>query len=222
MCCNKDGDCQPDVQPPLLRVQALGFDTYKSFCGVLFGIVFGLCFILALVSYVANLKKDRLRQALSSRNLPTKWLSRADTTYTDVKYALKHLGEESVYSFLIADSVVGWLIAVGTVAAQVLMLTPYIEAAEFDLSQTVDVEYTHKCNPSENECVNTNSVTPRGWLIFTILMVVFLSKDLICGLKMVKLSGKRRHNHSLRARLFSGGFILCGTTMVKYTYWLCL
>merc|ERR1711957_162598 len=78
MCCNKDGDCQPDVQPPLLRVQALGFDTYKSFCGVLFGIVFGLCFILALVSYVANLKKDRFRQALSSRNLPTKWLSRAD------------------------------------------------------------------------------------------------------------------------------------------------
>merc|ERR1711957_636961 len=158
-------------------------------------------------------KKDRFRQALSSRNLPTKWLSRADTTYTDAKYALKHLGEESVYSFLIADSVVGWLIAVGTVAAQVLMLTPYIEAAEFDLSQTVDVEYTHKCNPSENECVNTNSVTPRGWLIFTILMVVFLLKDLICGLKMVKLSGKRRHNNSLRARLFSGGFILCGTTM---------
>jgi len=94
-----------------------------------------------------------------------------------------------------------------------LMLTPYIGAAEFDLSQETDVKYTWKCIRSANTCKDTSSVTLLGWVIFVILMVVFLAKDLICGLKMVKLSGKKRHGHSLRARLFSGGVILCGATM---------
>jgi len=152
------------------------------------------------------LNKGCLRQALSSRNLPTKWLSRADTTYTDAKYALKHLGEESVYSFLIADSVVGWLIAVGTVAAQVLLLTPYIEAAEFDLSQTVDLEYTHKCNPSENLCVNTNSVTARGWIIFTILMVVFFIERPHLWVENGKTLGEKETQSQFTCKALLRGF----------------
>merc|ERR1712194_902526 len=85
--------------------------------------------------------------------------------------------------------------------------------AEFDLSQTVDVSYTWKCNPLRNRCEDTYSVTWHGWLIFIALMVVFLAKDVICGLKMVNLSGKRRHSHGLRLRLFSGGVILWGISM---------
>merc|ERR1711957_284404 len=219
MCCNKDGDCQPDVQPPLLQVQALGFDSYKSFCGVLFGIIVGLCFILALVSYVADLNKDRLQQALLTRRRSSRFLTRSSSEYltemanADETYAMKHFGEGSVYSFFLGDSVCGWLVALLTVAVQVLMLTPYIEMAEFNLSEETDVKYTWKCNRSENACEDTDDVTLRGWVIFVILMVVFLAKDLICGLKMVNLSGKRRHGHSLRARFFSGGVILCCTTM---------
>merc|ERR1712085_245747 len=85
--------------------------------------------------------------------------------------------------------------------------------AEFDLSQTVDVSYTWKCNPLKDRCENTYSVTWHGWLIFIALMVVFLAKDVICGLKMVNHSGKRRHSHVLRLRLFSGGVILWGISM---------
>merc|ERR1712194_316429 len=85
--------------------------------------------------------------------------------------------------------------------------------AEFDLSQTVDVSYTWKCNPLKNRCEDTYSVTWHGWLIFIALMVVCLAKDVICGLKMVNLSGKRRHSHGLRLRLFSGGVILWGISM---------
>merc|ERR1711957_486531 len=55
--------------------------------------------------------------------------------------------------------------------------------------------------------------TKRGWAIFIILMIVFLLKDLLSGLKMIKLSGKKRHSKSFRARLFSGGVILCCITV---------
>merc|ERR1712194_454404 len=36
-----------------------------------------------------------------------------------------------------------------------------------------------------------------------------LSKDVICGLKLIILSGKRRQSHSQRARFFLGGVLLC-------------
>merc|ERR1712161_83777 len=94
-----------------------------------------------------------------------------------------------------------------------LKLTPYITMAEFDLSREVDVAYTWKCNPLEYMCEDTNDRTWRGWVIFIALMVVFLAKDVICGLKVVNLSGKKRHSHSLRVRLFSGGVILWGITV---------
>ena len=120
---NKDGNCQPTVQPRLLQVQALGFESYSSFCWVLLASVVGLSCILALVSYVANLNKDGLRQCLLTRNLPTRWLSRADKTYTDEKYAMKHLGEGSVYCFFLRDSMAGWLVALATTAIQVFMVS---------------------------------------------------------------------------------------------------
>jgi len=213
ICCNKDEKCQPDEKPRLLQVQAHGFESYSHFSWVLLAVVVGSSCILALVSYVANLNKAGLRSFLSTRNLPTRWLSRADKMYTDEKYAMKHLGEDSVYCFFLGDSMAGWLIALANTAAQVYMITPYIEMAEFDLSNDVDMEYTWKCNPNENQCEDTNVVTKRGWAIFIILMIVFLLKDLLSGLKMIILSGKNRHSKSFRARLFSGGVILCCITV---------
>ena len=61
---------------------------------------------------------------------------------------------------------------------------------DFDKSKEGDVEYTWKCNPSENECENTNNMI-KGGAIFIILMVVFLLKDLACGLKTAKITEKR-------------------------------
>ena len=58
--------------------------------------------------------------------------------------------------------------------------------------------------------------TPRGWAIFTALMAVFLLNNLVCELKIVTLSCKKRHSHSLRARLFVAGVILCYITIVTY------
>ena len=84
------------------------------------------------------------------------------------------------------------------------------------MSSEQDIEYSWKCNPSEDKCEDTNDVTPMGYSILFVLMVVFLFKDLIDGLKMVILSGKKRHSHSLRARFFIAGIIVCSVTMVRF------
>lgn len=120
---NKDGNCQPTVQPRLLQVQALGFESYSSFCWVLLASVVGLSCILALVSHIENVNKHGLRRLLATRNVSTRWLSRADKTYTDEKYAMKHLGEGSVYYFFLKDSMAGLLIALANTAAQVYMVS---------------------------------------------------------------------------------------------------
>ena len=120
---NKDGDCQPDVKPLLLQVQSRWFQNYSSFCFVILAIVVGTSCILCLTSYAVNVNKDRLRQALSTWNISTRFLSRAEKTHSDEEYALKHVGEGSVYSFFLGDSVVGWLVALVTTAAQVFMVS---------------------------------------------------------------------------------------------------
>merc|ERR1712032_621543 len=58
-----------------------------------------------------------------------------------------------------------------------------------------------------------NSVTSSSWVIFTVLMIVYLLKDFIRGLKMIILSGKRGHGFLKRARFFIGGAVLCCITV---------
>ena len=86
---------------------------------------------------------------------------------------------------------------------------------EFDLSREVDLEYTWKCIPSGDVCTNTNDVTVNGWVTFVVLMAIFLLKDLVCGLKLIILAGKKRHPFSVRARFFCSGVICCCITVVR-------
>merc|ERR1711957_575590 len=209
-----------------LQARAAGFETYASFCYVLLAIVFGLSCALAFISHVLDVTKasEHYGEDASTRNLnnmSTDSTSRSTEQLAfeaDEKYAMKQmLGEGSVYGFFLTNSRVAWVIALVTIALQILMLVPFIEGAEFDLSQTVDLQYRWKCNPSDEICEDTDSVTPMGWVIFGVLMVIYLTKDFISGLKMVILSGKRRHKHSLRARYFFGGVILlCITSYILY------
>merc|ERR1711957_181048 len=209
-----------------LQARAAGFETYASFCYVLLAIVFGLSCALAFVSHVldVNQASEHYGEDASTRNLNNMSTESMSTRTeqlafeADEKYAMQNmLGEGSVYGFFLTNSSVAWVIALVTIALQILMLVPFIEGAEFDLSQTVDLQYRWKCNPSDEICENTDSVTSMGWVIFGVLMVIYLTKDFISGLKMVILSGKRRHRHSLRARYFFGGVILlCITSYILY------
>ena len=88
--------------------------------------------------------------------------------------------------------------------------------AEIDLREETDLVYTWECTRSnEGFCEDTNDRTPGGWFLFGILMFTFLSKDVICGLKLVTVSGKRRQSYNQRARFFVGGLLLCCINIVS-------
>ena len=74
-----------------------------------------------------------------------------------------------------------------SVSMIMVLLLPYTlpSLAEFKSSLEVDLEYTWKCTRSDDTCKDTNAVTPNGQVIYFVLLLVFLSKDLVCGLMMV-------------------------------------
>ena len=88
-----------------------------------------------------------------------------------------------------------------------------LEAAKFDVTDdNSDFVYTWKCPRDADVCEDKADLDDRGWAAFGILMIAHLSKDLINGLKMVKLSTKEGHHLHARIRFFIGGTLLCGIT----------
>ena len=108
--------CYPNEKPPLLGVKAPLFKTsYTSFSFVLLLIVVGLCGLLALVIYMNGKKKNGGRMHRSRSYHRRK-------TIIDEKYAMKHMGEGSVYMFFMSTRKTGWAIALVTIASQVALV----------------------------------------------------------------------------------------------------
>ena len=125
MSGNADGNCLPQEKPNLLQDPAF-------YSVVLLAIMIGLCCILGLTSYGIDTmqKSNRITRRFS--------LGRARRqSDADEKYAMKHLGEGSVYSFFLSESVVGWLIGLVTVTLQVCIV-----------SNTLLSLALHSCPPS--------------------------------------------------------------------------
>ena len=144
-------------------------------------------------------------------------------TDRDQKYALEHLGEDSVYQFFLGTSKWGWSIVLATIITQIWILSIFVGGSKRDLaSDKVDMVYTWKCTRDQDECFDTNDLDWRGWLAFVVLMLTHLLKDGICGLKMIKHSAKQRHGRYARIRLFIGGafltMITAFTTYVSTMY----
>lgn len=85
----------------------------------------------------------------------------------------------------------------------VWLLLPHLRS-----SDKVDLVYIYKCSIDSDACRNTADLTWQGWAAFGILMVSHLLKDIICGIRLVVLSGKERHKFWLRVKYFFGGVLL--------------
>ena len=128
---NADGNCLPQEKLNLLQDPAF-------YSVVLLAIMIGLCCILGLTSYgidtMKKSKKSNYRMSIARRFSLGRARQQSDA---DEKYAMKHLGEGSVYSFFLSESVVGWLIGLVTVTLQVCIV-----------SNTLLSLSLHSCSPS--------------------------------------------------------------------------
>ena len=129
-------------------------------------------------------------------------------------YALSKIGKDSVYSYFVTDKVFGWFIASATLVIQVGILVFFILASEANLqNDRTDIQFTWHCPRDTDACNNRTDLTKFGWAIYYVLMIAFLSKDMINGSKLIYHSAKITHSFKSRIRYFFGGTCLCLITL---------
>ncbi|EJK57793.1 hypothetical protein THAOC_22130, partial [Thalassiosira oceanica] len=209
MCCNEFEECYPAKKNAFLE-----WKDYEDFGWILLACVIAYLCLLNGVSALWDYRKKRMQRRITRRS--SRYIRQKSAA--DEKYAIQSMGEGSVYSFFLHDNKLAWSIALVTVAIQFWMLHPFIIAAEFDLSDDrKDLVYTWKCDRVSDKCEDLGDLTWQGWFLFGLLMTTFMGKDIVCGVKMITLSGKMRHKVAQRVRFFVGGtFLSCISVYMFY------
>jgi len=200
---NANDDCYPQENTAVAKI---GFKTYGTFAVVFFAGFIVFCCIIGLFLYRFDKRKKR---GNSVRMSAERGLEEDD------KYALSRIGNGSVYSYFVTDKPIGWLVAFATLGIQVAILAFFVMASDVsDLQDDkIDIEFTWKCPRDSDACKHKADWTKAGWVIFCLLMVAFLAKDMINGCKLINHSSKIRHKLGSRMRYFFGGVCLCSITV---------
>jgi hypothetical protein len=223
MCCNANDEYQPTAKNKLLQIDQSVFESYSSFSWVLLLCLAGVFCLVVILSSLYDSHKEKSMQSMTQSD------RRLAKIESDRKYALEHVGDDSVYSFFLTKSWLAWGVALFVFGIQMAMLflfvrvrswsswliqlrvcpvlTPYlfycIKAAMVDFSDgKSDFIYSWRCKLNDAECKDTSDQTWWGWMIFAILMVSHLMADLLNGGKLLILSGKARHRWTVRCRFF--------------------
>eukprot|EP00984_Skeletonema_dohrnii_P011075 scaffold4396_cov127-Skeletonema_dohrnii-CCMP3373.AAC.6 len=176
MCCNANDDCHPTEK---LNIAKFG---YGNVAAVFFACFIVICFAVALSLYLLGKRKNRGNTLTVSAE---RRLEEDDT------YALSRIGKESVYSYFVTEKPLGWLAAFATLGIQVAILAFFVMASEANLQkETIDIQFTWKCPRDSNVCKDKADLTEAGWIIFSMLMLAFLAKDIINGCKLIYHSSK--------------------------------
>jgi len=200
MCCNSAGDCHSTEPAKLAQVQAKGFDSYAQFIWVFLLLLLGYVFLVVIASFYY----DRFVY-----KAPPRSDTERSTIIEDKKYALETIGSDSVYSFYMSKNWHAWGLDLAVLAVQIAALVMFVQAAVKDFSNDrSDFIYSWKCSRNSTICTDESDLNWQGWALFAILMAAHLLKDIINGLKLLILCGKRRHSTTSRMRFFVGGFFL--------------
>jgi len=176
-------------------VQKAGFNDYAHFTVAFFSTILGASLVLAAMVFAYN-------KYSNTNNVSNGSLVR-----------LPLLEDESVYRFFLGKSWLGRIIALATMGAQISLLFIFVEGVEIDLSSdNVSLVYDWKCHRDQMDCTETADKTWEGWGAFVILMIAYLLKDLINGMKLIVLSQTIREDYRDKVRFFVGGVLLTAVT----------
>ncbi len=194
--------CNPQTRT---RINKLGFN-YTSFAFVLlFGISLFSCVVNLFLYFFDKYKNRGIILTMSMQ----------DRLEKDYKYALNSIGRESVYSYFVTGSRVGWLVAFTTLFIQFFSLIFFVivSDANFRDYDKPQLQFTWRCPRESFRCINISHITLAGWFIFAVLVTANLAKDLIGGSKLIYHSSKVRHSLGSRIRYFISGMSLTSITL---------
>jgi hypothetical protein len=121
MCCNAKDECQPTAINKLLQIDQRGFESYSSFSWVLLLCLAG---ISCLVVILSSLYDNRIEKSMQSM---TQSFQRLANIESDTKYALDHIGDDSVYSFFLTGSWLAWGVALCVLGIQMAILFLFVK-----------------------------------------------------------------------------------------------
>lgn len=143
MCCNSLEECQEPHRQNYTAAEATG---------ILVVAVFGAIYVAWIV--VRFLVSKKILKESNS-------------------FAKKAAGNESVYSFFLSKSPLGWLIAGGTILIQVLVFALFLSAASFE-NDDGDFVYSWRCPLNTPECNDERAVGAYGWVMWAFLVLFAL------------------------------------------------
>jgi len=102
------------------------------------------------------------------------------------------IGEKTVYHFFLIPSEKGWLFALGCSIIQIATLALFNLHANTTNEKT-DMTYSMSCSENSLKCEDTVSRSTFGFLVFSLLLVAWLLKDVVGAFKLFLLSLWRRN-----------------------------
>ena len=124
--------------------------------------------------------------------------------------------EDSVYKFLLTDDKIGWFVALLAGAMHLAVISLFVISSDFNSGRT-DTEYSYTCSRYDSNCESDKTDNHTGWIIFTILLLTFLSKDFVDGIMMAYEGVTRRDIKGS----FAGAFVIfltVSSAMISYIY----
>ena len=216
---NANEDCYPQEDT---QVEEWGFNTYGTFAALLIPcfIVFCCMGVVSLCLFREYKNKNRentLTMSQSQDQAQAPQTQENTSADENDKSALKRIGKDSVYSYIVIEKAFGgWLVAFATLAIQVIILIFFVNASEADLQDDkIDIQFTWKCPRDSAVCRNTADLNNIGWFIFCMLMIAHLAKDLVNGFKLMYYSSRVENScwSWTRFRYIIGGIGLCSITL---------
>jgi len=202
MSGNANEECYPQEEEKL--------DFVYTAIGLIAGFVASCCAVV-LYLYFSNKRKKNKNKG---RRITLSMTMKKRRQKEEDKYALSRIGKESVYSYFVTESRVGWLVAFTTLLVQGVLLVFFVMASKSNLQDDkIDINFSWKCPRDSDECDDFTDLTKIGWVIFAFLMFAHLAKDFINGSKLMYHSSKVRNSLGSRIRYFIGGVCLCSITL---------
>ena len=182
MCCNSEEVCREKIQRKLST----------PLLSVLFSLAFPTGVTVIIFILIKMISKSGLWRSIKERDI------------------LKDYCRDSVYCFIFSDHLGADFIYVITAAIQICLFAAYLDASSKDSLFSSDA-YPFVCSDNNLKCeqIHSNAVGDFGWVLFFMVTILYLAKDL--GMSLIQIG---KGTTLLDFRLIISGLILLSLTVL--------
>ena len=204
MCCNSQGGCYPKQDNKDTILSPTPQVLVVTSCAVAF-----FALVAAMSFFFKAFKKTSLflwgRTIENDRVIPPGCAGNAAGN------------DNNIYSFLLGDSLVGWLISLTTLALQVFIFSIFIQASDIDHSDdSGEFTYSWECCHNSINYKSDSDIDWQGWVVFALIISSHLMTDFVNGLNLLGVFILLLYLHSVKlARVLNRTIVCLYVTLIS-------